>query len=855
MNGTHATGGVEPNGVGLPDGCGVRGSESDIRLKEMKQEPMDDILPTGGGNGNIILPDLNLNEQEWTELMEEFNRSVPYEEIQELFNDGFEDRKDPDLSAGGPPSNLLPADLARVVKAEFSPAPTSSSAAFEQDSRTGSPHVPPSSSGPLLHTGSPVTAPSAASSPALPGPQHSQQQQQSGQPSRPLQNHLLTGPPKDLSPAQQLQQLAAREQQRAQLMQSHQHQSQKQQQPKQQQQQQQQAPKFHQQSNIPSTWSQNTPTQSQMGGTFGLEKPTSPLLYPSDFQNSKPLLMPGQQPNKGSPKAGAPGGYMPQGAHPMLGHPAPPSGTLSHPSGPGGQVAMLDYRNTKPLSHYEAGGPRGPAAPPLQNKAALLNLLRQQQQQQQMKQRPGGMQYRPPAHLPHSQQEPGTYPSGPHVPGPGGAMTGQPGGSGMSTNHGTVPYMSNLQKQQQMQMLNPQQKFILGQQRQMMAEQEKQRQQQEQQMQRHLTRPPPQYQYQDFSPAFSYRHGFVPCKSFCPRSSQPMGNVNSLGGPAPSAQRMFTQTQSMMGMGQGSGPTPGAPSAASQAEMSLSSCTGGLDVQQVLYGNMPMHPSHPNQQRVPVSAMSAAYRQNMLAQQQAHLKSQPNAALLKQQQQQQQLAHLPNMSNTLANNMNSAMPSSIPGAMPPQSWQQQQQQSHPALQQSMAGQPNPSSGGMPTGFPGSGFHIQPRMPKLPGSSPFTQAAMGNGTTSRAMAGMNPGQMMPNMAQQRTNNPGMGQQLPPPNQQQQQPQQGQQAPPQSQQVLPDLSSFGQSQGAQVPNRTAGMQCNQAFQVNGTAGQQMQFAYSNQPNLLGESDLDSLFPRPGMKMCRLKKKKKK
>uniref|UniRef100_A0A8B9H2C2 Mastermind-like transcriptional coactivator 1 n=1 Tax=Astyanax mexicanus TaxID=7994 RepID=A0A8B9H2C2_ASTMX len=491
MNGTHATGGVEPNGVGLPDGCGVRGSESDIRLKEMKQEPMDDILPTGGGNGNIILPDLNLNEQEWTELMEEFNRSVPYEEIQELFNDGFEDRKDPDLSAGGPPSNLLPADLASVVKAEFSPAPTSSSAAFEQDSRTGSPHVPPSSSGPLLHTGSPVTAPSAASSPALPGPQHSQQQQQQ----QPLQNHLLTGPPKDLSPAQQLQQLAAREQQRAQLMQSHQHQSQKQQQPKQQQQQQQQqAPKFHQQSNIPSTWSQNTPTQSQMGGTFGLEKPTSPSLYPSDFQNSKPLLMPGQQPNKGSPKAGAPGGYMPQGAHPMLGHPAPPSGTLSHPSGPGGQVAMLDYRNTKPLSHYEAGGPRGPAAPPLQNKAALLNLLRQQQQQQQQ---PGGMQYRPPAHLPHSQQEPGTYPSGPHVPGPGGAMTGQPGGSGMSTNHGTVPYMSNLQKQQQMQMLNPQQKqFILGQQRQMMAEQEKQRQQQEQQMQRHLTRPPPQYQDQ-----------------------------------------------------------------------------------------------------------------------------------------------------------------------------------------------------------------------------------------------------------------------------------------------------------------------------------------------------------------------
>lgn len=69
------------------------------------------------------------------------------------------------------------------------------------------------------------------------------------------------------------------------------------------------------------------------------------------------------------------------------------------------------------------------------------------------------------------QQEPGTYPSAPHVPGPGGAMVTQPGGSGMAANHNNAAYLSGLQKQQQqqMQMMSPQQKQFL--QRQMMAEQ------------------------------------------------------------------------------------------------------------------------------------------------------------------------------------------------------------------------------------------------------------------------------------------------------------------------------------------------------------------------------------------------
>ncbi|XP_026877790.2 mastermind-like protein 1 isoform X1 [Electrophorus electricus] len=832
LNGSRAP---EANGAGRPD---VRGAEPDLRLKqEMKQEPMDDILPTGGGNGNIILPDLNLNEQEWTELMEEFNRSVPYEEIQELFNDGFDDRKDsegtPSGTAAVAATGLLPPDL---VKAEFSPV---AAASFEQDSRTGSPQVPSGAAGPQLHAGSPAAAPSAASSPALPVPQAVQtsrqgQVPQAGQTPRPLQSHLLPGPPKDLSPAQQLQQLAAREQQRTQRMQSQQKQQKQQQQ--QQQQQQQPPPKFHQQPSHPSAWPQSAPAQSPLGGAFALEKPASPSLYPQDFQNPKSLLMAGQQPSKGSPKAGAPGGFMQPGGHPMLAHPTAPSGALGHPPGAGGQSAMLDYSNTKPLSHFEAGAPgqpRGPAAPAPQNKAALLTILRQQQ----MKQRPTAMPFRPPAHMAHAQQEPGTYPSAPHVPGNGNAMATQPGAGGgsMGASHSNAAYLSGLQKQQQMQMMSSQQKqFILNQHRQMMAEQEKQRQQQEQQLQRHLTRPPPQYQDQQNPSAPQNPFQPQPQVSQFSGSSQPIGGVNSLGGPSPAAQRMFTQTQGMMGLSQGGGPATGAQSAASQADMSLPSCAGGLDVQQVLYGNMPMHPSHPNQQRMP---MSASYRQNVLAQQ-AHLKSQPNAALLKQQQ---QLARLPNsMPNSLVN-ISAAMPSSmtgsIQGAMPPQaqSWQQQQPP-HPGLQQGMGGQPNPSNG-----FPGSSFHMQARMPKLPGSGPFAQAGMGNGAAARAMPSMNPGQMMSSMAQQRTSNAGMGQQLPPPNQQQAP--QGQ-PPPQPQQVLPDLGPFGQPQGGQVPNRTASMQCNQAYQVNRPPSQQLPFGYSTQPagsmsGFPGETDLvDSL-----------------
>uniref|UniRef100_A0A3Q4AM82 Neurogenic mastermind-like N-terminal domain-containing protein n=1 Tax=Mola mola TaxID=94237 RepID=A0A3Q4AM82_MOLML len=739
-NGTHG-----PSGESAEGG---RDSGSEFHRKEMKQEP-DDILPimppSGGGN-NSLFPDLNLNEQEWTELMEELNCSVAYEDIQDILNDGFEDRKDP------------------LELSEFSPA----SVAFEQDCLTGSPHVRSTSSGPPPHpTSSPVASSSAAStasSPALPP-------SQAPPPPRQLQpppSHLLPpvpSVPKDLSPAQQLQQLAAQQQRAQHLHGQMQH---KQPQP---------GAKFHNQGPHahPPAWPQMANTsQSPLGGAFGIDKPTSPSLYPQDFNsNTQKLLMPGQ-PNKASPKAGA-SSYMsgPTGHHNMLGHPAsgPP---LSHPPAPGAQASatMLNYNNTKPLSHFEAG-PGPPRPPNTQNKAALLTLLRQQQIKPK-----NSMNFH--QHIPHTQN---SYPAPPHGPGPAitmasapgnNAMTAQPGANAMASNHGNAPYMNSqvaaALKQQQI------------------LEQQKQQQQQYMQRQqpvgppgstspfRHLTRPPPQYQDQSGQSASQNPFPQPPVNQFTGRT--PMG---TMGGSAPGSQRMFPQNQGMLGMNMGGGTN--------------------VDVQQVLYNNMNLHPNHPAHppqqaglQRQALGPMSASYRQNLLAQQQ-HLKAQPNAAMLKQQQ-------------LAAARMPGAMQSGMGGNMPG----------------SMAGNIQPPSTNAFNNVPNS-FHLQqPRIPKMPqGTAPF-----GANPGGRPIGGLNPGQQM-----MQTNMAAAQQRAPPNSQSLGQPLANHQA------VLPDLAAFGQPQG----NGRQGLQCNQGYQVSRTANQQQQqvsFGYNvASGSFAGESELvDSL-----------------
>ncbi|XP_070769716.1 mastermind-like protein 1 [Enoplosus armatus] len=855
-NGNHGPPGETPDAG--------RESGSDFHRKEMKQEP-DDILPimppSGGGN-NSLFPDLNLNEQEWTELMDELNCSVAYEDIQDILNDGFEDRKDPLELASTPggggvvgggaagggvgqsSQGLLPPDLVSV-KTEFSPA----AVAFEQDSRTGSPHVRSTSSGPPPHPTSSPVASSSASSPALPPSQPAPPPRQL----QPPPNHLLPpGPPvpKDLSPAQQLQQLAAQQQRAQHLHGQLQH---KPSQP---------GAKFHNQGPHahPPPWPQMANTsQSPLGGAFGMDKPTSPSLYPQDFNPNaqKQLLMPGQ-PNKGSPKAGA-GSYMPgPTGHPnMMGHPTsgPP---LSHPPAPGPQAsaAMLNYNNTKPLSHFEAGpGPPRPPNTQSQNKAALLTLLRQQQIKQK-----NSMNFR--QHIPHTQDQ-NTYPAPPHGPGPANTMasapgnntmTAQPGANAMAGNHGNAAYLSQAavaaalkqqQQQQHQQQILEQQKQQYMQRQQLMAEQEKQRQQ-DQQLQRHLTRPPPQYQDQPGPPANQNPFPQQPVNQFT-ASSQPMGSVGSMGGPAPGPQRMFPQNQGMMGMnmGQGGGPAGGVapPTAASQADISLSSCGGGgggagVDVQQVLYNNMNLHPNHPAHpslppqqaglQRQPLGPMSASYRQNLLAQQQ-HLKAQPNAAMLKQQQLAVAAARMP---GSMQNSMGANLPGSMPGSM--------QGAQSAAWQQQLANQPPPSNPGLPPNAfnnPSNAFHMQqqPRIPKMPpGAAPF-----GANPGGRPMGGLNPGQQMmqTNMAAAQQRAPPNPQSLGQPMANQQQTQQ--QQANQNQAVLPDLAAFGQPQG----NSRQGLQCNQGYQVSRTASQQQQqvsFGYNvASGSFAGESELvDSL-----------------
>ncbi|XP_017297171.1 mastermind-like protein 1 isoform X2 [Kryptolebias marmoratus] len=795
------------NQTHVPTGeLGDGGGEPDFHCSKLKQEPEDilPIMPPLVGGSNNLFPDLN--EQEWKELMEDLNRSVPIEDIQKILEESLEDRKDSSELAltpggaggaagdGGQSSQGLLPDLASV-KTEFSPP----SAVFEQDTRTTSPHMKSTSSVQPPHPNSSPVASSSASSPALPPPQPAP-------PSRPLQpppNHLLPpGPPgpKDLSPAQQLQQLAA-QQQRVQNKMKHK-------QPQREAKFLNQGPHGH-----PQAWPQMTNSSQTSLGVTGSS------LYPSDFNPNaqKSLMMPPQH-NKSSPKSGA-GSYMQGSAgHPNILSPLTSGPPLSHPPTQGAQAptARLNYNNTRPLSHYEAGpGPPRPPNTTSQDKT-LLNLVRQQQQLKQ-----NSMTFS--QHNLHTQDQ-NSYPTPANVlpSGPGGnPLAASQGVNAMAGNRNAV-YQNNQAAmaaalKQQQQLLEHQKKQQYLQRQQLMAEQEKQRQQQEQQqqLQRHLTRPPPQYQDQPGPPANQNPFPQQPVSQFT-ASSQPMSSVGSMGGPAPSA-RMFSQNQGMMGMnmGQGGGPGGGVapPPAVSQADISLPSCSGGGDGAGVdgLYNNMNLHPAHSQQptglQHQSLGPMSAPYRQNLLPQQ--HLKPQ-TSALLKQQQ---LAARLPNaMQGNMGANMTRSMQTGQNAA-----WQQQLASQTPT--------------GNAFNNPSNAFHLQqPRIPKMPsGSAPFGANAGG-----RPMAALNAGQpmMQTNMAAAQQRAPptpqGLGQ--PMANQQQAQQQQANQS-------LPDLAAFGQPQA----NGHQGLQCNQGYQVSRTANQQqVSFGYNMASgSFAAESDLvDSL-----------------
>ncbi|XP_036378918.1 mastermind-like protein 1 isoform X2 [Megalops cyprinoides] len=450
--------------------------------QDLKQEPVEDILPCmlpSGGcmMNNNLLPDLNLNEQEWKELMEELDDM-------DIFIEGFEDRKDPELSAHNPQAPLPTDPLS--VKGDIH----SSWATVDQDPSPSCAQGKATSCRPPLNISAGPTDPPKHGPKPYPPP-HPQ----------PLPQQRLLPLPSSTDPCP-AQQLAPEEQQNPQLMQRHE-----------------QPVKPHAHALQPS-WPQTTSSQNTLGGTYSPNQPAEPSSYLQDFPstNQPPASV---QPSSGSSKRGA-SEVLPNSGHSSL---------PSHPAG-GSVGPALDYRNTKPLCHYEQAP--APQRPPPEQREALLYLLQQQSRRQ------GERQPFPP-HLPHPQEQSSTLPTPP--------VSGQPSTSTTAGNHTNRVHLKPPQNQVM-------ERFLISQRQKLLMQQEKQ---QEQQLQRHLTRQPPPYQSQQ-TPQNPLNHFTGSCQGMAP-----MGRPEGL---ATGGQRMFSQAQSMMEMrvGQTVGRVP------SHADMVLQSC-------------------------------------------------------------------------------------------------------------------------------------------------------------------------------------------------------------------------------------------------------------------------------------------
>ena len=331
INNIAGNGNVGSNHItGRPEDLGKNGGLPDIKLngsldlddsfsllKDMKQEPLDDVggmesSDTALSNQNKLFSDFNLNDQELQELIDELANTVPEDDMHDLFNeeDDFDEKKEADFTRP-PGQTSLPQDPPPSVPAPAPLPPTQNS-----QMPMGSPQVRPSSSGPPFATAASATPPQqplqqspavamASGSPAncvAQSPQAPTQAQT--QAPRPGNGYMMnTGPAvgpvgstsisaggpgpgggggggpgpvpvpaapnSDLSPAEQLKQMAAQQQQRAKLMQQ-----------KHQQQQQSQA----------ANWSPAGPPTSPYGGPFNPDKPNSPMMYPQAFNTSNSMV-------------------------------------------------------------------------------------------------------------------------------------------------------------------------------------------------------------------------------------------------------------------------------------------------------------------------------------------------------------------------------------------------------------------------------------------------------------------------------------------------------------------------------------------------------------------------------------
>ncbi|CAH6786425.1 Maml1 [Phodopus roborovskii] len=748
-----------------------------------------------GAGGSVsqsnLMPDLNLNEQEWKELIEELNRSVPDEDMKDLFTEDFEEKKDPE-----PPGSATQTPLAQDIniKTEFSPA------AFEQE-QLGSPQVRAGSAGQTFL--GPSSAPVGTDSPSLGSSQtlfHTTGQPGADNPSpnlmpasaqaqnaqRALTSVVLPsqgpGGASELSSAHQLQQIAAK-QKREQMLQN---------------------PQQAASSSAPgqmSTWQQAGPSHSPLDVPYPMEKPASPPGYKQDFTNSKLLMMPSV--NKSSPRPGGP--YLQPSHSNLLSHQSPSN---LNQSSVNNQGAVLDYGNTKPLSHYKADcGQGGPGSG--QNKPALMAYLPQQlphlnNEQNSLfllKQKATNISFRPLV-PPGQEQNPSSVP----VPAQTATVGAQPPSVSVASTHSSSPYLSSQQqtavmKQQQLLLDQQKQREQQLQQQQFLQRQHLLAEQEKQQFQRHLTRPPPQYQ--------------DPTQSTFPQQvgqftgpAAAVSGMNNLGPSTSSCPRVFPQPGALMAMGPGHASVSSLPSSSGQQDRGVAQFTGSQSLPQSnLYGiasGLPQivaqpppqatnaHAHIPRQTNVGQNASApTAYGQNSLGS--AGLSQQHNKGTLP-----------PGLTKPQVPRVSAAMGGQNA------SWQHQ-------------GMPNlssqtPGNSSVSPFTAASSFHMQQAHLKISGQQ-FSQAMPNRPMAPMSSAGAAGSMLPPVSTQQRNSAPAPPQAAP------------QQGLPGLSPAGPELGSFSQSPTSQMNSR-AGLHCTQAYPVR-TMGQELPFAFSGQPGSSGLS----------------------
>ncbi|XP_051939184.1 mastermind-like protein 3 [Hippocampus zosterae] len=611
-------------------------------LKDLKQEPLDD----GGGiessdpqslsNQNKLFSDINLNDQEWQELIDELANTVPEDDMHDLFNEDFEDKKEGDF--GRPANNQTPgpqeavgnttAPAGGAVPPTSLPAPAQPLQGGPQVPM-GSPQVRPSSSGPQFATtanGTPPQQPlqqSPAVAMASGSPLHNcvarspqtPTQAQTQTVSRPGNGYMLNQGPgvsqagtaqagtgvasgqpvgpvtPELSHAEQLKAMAA--QQRAKLLQ--------------QKQQQQQA----------ANWSPaGPPTSPYNAGPFNQDKPNSPMMYPPQaFNTPQPPLVAGLAPNNG-PK-GPMNNYLPHHHMSLMGQQQQNSigqNALTKQQQQQQTAAILSYNNTKPLSHFSGSDHRmtppmgtgsqvknpmmppymaagGQGAGPGQTQGPIpgqtAHLSEEQKRMLLMKQKVLNQNIPYNSMQPHGQEQgvvgmsrpPGAIPP-PHP------AVGVASGMGPNQGSGAPPgYVGNQQQAAMMkQMMAMEQEkrvkmHMMEQQKQQLFREQRQHQQQqllaEQLQQQHLPRQMGQGQRNPFPQVSQYQG---PPQDLASRS-QALQSIR--------AARLLQQQQQnqqqmvQMSSGQGQGSSVGAP-----ADMSLPYSTQGSN-QGSLYGLNP----------------------------------------------------------------------------------------------------------------------------------------------------------------------------------------------------------------------------------------------------------------------------